>query len=146
MCLWPLQQRPLSSVSMLLFILDPKPHTSETRVPPPLTGSPLKFQNKPRWKHREEGGTYLAPSLEREGDYEGLWPSLILHFSSPQHLLSASVSCQNSACFHPKTVCSCCDHENVTQQLIQVHSFISLSFTSNDFSSLSTLSGMFLLQ
>lgn len=89
-------------------------HRDTCLCPLPPAESPLKFQNKPRWKHGEAGGAYLTPSLGREGDYEGLWPFLILHSSSLQRLRSASVSCQNKLNkSSSQNVQSCCDHENV---------------------------------
>lgn len=67
--------------------------------PPPAvpSSSPVKSQNKPqRGRHAAR-----SPHWGGKGDYRGLRPSLILHFSSPQHLPLLSVSCQNRKSFHP---------------------------------------------
>lgn len=80
-------------------------HISRRHVPPrPSCGSPWKFQNKTAEGSTEGEARSRRPARGREGDYGGLFgPSLILHFSSPQHLLSLPMSCQNMKRFHPKT-------------------------------------------
>lgn len=51
---------------------------------------------------RQRARHVAAAPLGREGDYGVLRPSLILQFSSPQHLPSLPPSCQNRKSFHPK--------------------------------------------
>lgn len=93
------------------------------------------------------GGRHVSRTLA--GKRRGLWGIMVLSYP-PLFLPSApSLSlCELSKqCKFSSLNVHSCDMKMwlETQQLIQVHSFISLSSTGNDFTSLSTLSGMFLL-
>lgn len=125
----------------------PCPHLSSVRshiprrhVPSPPSENPLKFQNKPIQKLREgeREGHIAGAQLGKEGDYGGLWLSLILHFSSPQHLLSFPTSCQNRKSFHPKISVCITPQPKSFRQIIWGHGLTWRSI-GNDFSPLRCL-------
>lgn len=77
-------------------------HISWRHVPPSAEREPSESSKQTAHRSTERERHVAGAPQGSEGDYGGLRPSLILHFSSPQHLLSFPMSCQNRESFHPK--------------------------------------------
>ena len=80
--------KPVWVFRMSRFVLCTRSHFSEARPPPAPAESFRRFQNKTQMEARRERHVAFTPLGRERGDYGGLHPSVILHFSSPQHLPS----------------------------------------------------------